>query len=155
LQKIFFLDAFCLLLLSTSCASSIALQPTAVSAANDSEPIYEISASHSWQGTNIRLRSGETFQIQFISGEIQDGEAIIRGPSGAGWACEATDCCEPMPFEQRDALIGRVSDKFFVVRDQNEITSPADGELQLRINDCNAGLFDNSGSFKIRISHSL
>jgi hypothetical protein len=60
-----------------------------------------------------------------------------------------------MPFEQRDALIGRVSDKFFVVRDQNEITSPADGELQLRINDCNAGLFDNSGSFKIRISHSL
>jgi len=57
-----------------------------------------------------------------------------------------------MPFEPRDALIGRVDDHLFGIGDQNEIIAPADGELQLRINDCEVGLFDNSGSLTIRIS---
>src|SRR5215216_5556125 len=141
LAEKFFLGAFLFILFSASCRLSVISQPATVSTANGTGPIYEISAGRSWQGTGIRLRSGETIQIQFISGEIQDGEAVIRGSTGAGWACDDKDCCEPMPFEQRDALIGRVGDNFFLIGDQNEIPSPADGELQLRINDCDAGLF--------------
>ena len=57
-----------------------------------------------------------------------------------------------MPFVQRDALIGRAGDHLFLIGDSNTIEVQEGGELQLRINDCDAGLFDNSGSFRIKIS---
>jgi hypothetical protein len=57
-----------------------------------------------------------------------------------------------MPDVERDALIGRVGDHLFAIGDRSEITLSANGELQLRINDCDSGLFDNSGSFQVKIS---
>lgn|GEM_PF-3190374 len=117
------------------------------------EPVTkDIFAELGWQSTGILLASGESIHIQFVSGEIRDGDTIIRGPSGVGWACEDRDCCEPMPDVGRDALIGRVGDELFLIGDRNEISVATDGELQLRINDCDAGLFDNSGSLRIKIS---
>ena len=75
------------------------------------EPVTkEISADRGWQNTGILLRPGETIHIQFVSGEIRDGEAVIRGPTGVGWACGDSSCCEPMPNADRDAVIGRVGD---------------------------------------------
>jgi hypothetical protein len=117
------------------------------------EPVTkDISADLGWQNTGILLESGETIHIQFVSGEISDGDTIIRGLSGVGWACEDSSCCEPMPDVGRDALIGRVGDELFLVGDQSKLTVATGGELQLRINDCDAGLFDNSGSLRIKIS---
>ena len=117
------------------------------------EPVIEdISAELGWQNTGILLKPGATINIQFISGEIQDGQAVIRGPSGVGWVCGDPSCCEPMPAEQRDALIGRVGDHLFLIGDSHTIEVQEGGELQLRINDCDAGLFDNSGELKIKIS---
>ena len=87
------------------------------------EPVTkDISADRGWQNTGILLESGETIHFQFLSGEIRDGEAVIRGPSGVGWACGESDCCEPMPDVQRDALIGRVGDHLFAIGDRSEIT---------------------------------
>ena len=117
------------------------------------EPVMkDVSAELGWQNTGVLLDSDETIHIQFMSGEIRDGEAVIRGPSGIGWACGESDCCEPMPDVERDALIGRVGDHLFAIGDRSEIAVSANGELQLRINDCDAGLFDNSGSFQVKIS---
>ena len=119
------------------------------------EPVMkDISADLGWQNTEIFLNSDEPIHFQLVSGEIRDGDAIIRGPSGVGWACDDSSCCEPMPDVGRDALIGRVGDKLFLIGDQNEITVATGGELQLRINDCDAGLFDNSGILRIQISPS-
>ena|SRR5688572_7416470 len=114
--------------------------------------IQDVSAELGWQNSGILLESDETINIQFISGEIQDGEAVIRGPSGVGWTCDDPSCCEPMPAEQRDALIGRVGDHLFLIGDSHTIEVQEGGELQLRINDCDAGLFDNSGELTIKIS---
>src|SRR5919109_3437161 len=101
------------------------------------EPVTkDISAELGWQNTGILLEAGETIQFQFIAGEIRDGDSIIRGPSGVGWACEDSSCCEPLPVEQRDPLIGRVGDHLFLIGDQNTLTVQESGELQLRINDC-------------------
>jgi hypothetical protein len=57
-----------------------------------------------------------------------------------------------MPEVQRAALIGRVKDHLLVIADKNTIEVQESGELQLRINDCDEGLFDNSGSLKVKIS---
>lgn len=139
----------------SACTNMVAssTRPSAAPLAEGASLEKEISASLGWQASGILLHSGEIIHIQFVSGEIHDGDAILRGPSGVGWACGETTCCEPMPEAQRDALIGRVGDHFFAIGDKNEITAPADGELQLRINDCDAGLFDNSGSLIVNISH--
>jgi hypothetical protein len=37
--------------------------------------------------------------------------------------------------------------------DQNTIDLQATGEVPLWVNDWNAGLFDNSGSFRVKVSH--
>lgn len=111
-----------------------------------------ISAELGWQNTNILLKSGEMIHIQFMSGEIRDGDTVIRGPSGVGWACGKSSCCEPMPEGERDALIGRVGDHIFLIGDKNTMEVRESGELQLRINDCDEGLFDNEGSLTVKIS---
>jgi hypothetical protein len=115
--------------------------------------IKDISADLGWQNTGVTLRSGERINILYVSGEIRDAESIIRGPAGAGWTCGEGTCCEPMTNVPRDALIGRVGDHLFLIGDKNAITVTTNGELQLRINDCDAGLFDNSGSLKVKILH--
>lgn len=114
--------------------------------------IQEISAELAWQNTGILLDAYETVHIQFMSGEIHDGETVIRGPAGTGYVCGDSTCCEPMPAAQRDALIGRVGDHLFLIGDKNTIEVRQGGELQLRINDCDAGLFDNAGKLTIKIS---
>jgi hypothetical protein len=117
------------------------------------EPVIkDISAERGWQSTSIWLESGELFHLQFLAGEIRDGEAIIRGPSGTGYICGDSTCCEPIPEAQRDALIGRVGDYIFLIGDKNAFEVRQSGELQLRINDCDDGLFDNAGSLTVKIS---
>jgi hypothetical protein len=112
----------------------------------------DISAELGWQNSGILLEAGETIKVQFLSGEIHDGDTILRGPAGSGYICGDSGCCEPMPEVPRDALIGRVGDYLFLIGDKNAIEVQERGELQLRINDCDSGLFDNSGSFFVQIS---
>jgi hypothetical protein len=133
--------------------SIITNTPQSLPLSNLTEPVVkDISADLGWQSAGLLVNSGEKINIQYISGEIRDAESIIRGPAGIGYACGESTCCEPVPDVQRDALIGRVGDDLFLIGDKNTIEVRASGELQLRINDCDSGLFDNSGSFKVRIS---
>jgi len=118
------------------------------------EPVMRnILADLGWQNTGILLESGEMINIQFRAGEIRDGDTILRGLAGTGYICGGSTCCEPMPHVQRGALIGRVQNHLFLIGDQNTIQVQETGELQLRVNDCDSGLFDNTGSFQVKISH--
>jgi hypothetical protein len=114
--------------------------------------IADVLAARGWQRTGILLEAGETIHVQFLSGEIHDGSLVIAGPAGAGWSCGVASCCEPIPDVDRDTLIARIGNAAFAIGDKNEIAVPASGELQLRINDCDAGLYDNSGQLTIQIS---
>ena len=117
------------------------------------EPVLrEISAGLGWQSTGVLVRPGETIRFQYMSGEIRDTDSIIRGPAGAGYTCGDSTCCEPIPDAPRDALIGRVGDHLFLIGDRSAIEVQEAGELQLRVNDCDEGLFDNSGSLQMKIS---
>jgi hypothetical protein len=117
------------------------------------EPVTrDIAAGLGWQKTKILLESGQTYRVQFVAGEIRDGESIFRGPAGSGYVCGDRTCCEPMPDVPRDALIGRVGDHIFLVGDKSKLEVQESGELQLRVNDCDEGLFDNSGSLTVQIS---
>ena len=139
------------------------LQGTQEAPANSLEDIFkpaaplvgpvmkEVAADRGWQTTGILVKAGETIRFQFQSGEINDGDTIVRGPAGVGWACSESSCCEPMPLEGRDALICRVGDEFFLIGDKTEVTVSSGGELQLCVNDCDAGLSDNSGSLRLKI----
>jgi hypothetical protein len=72
------------------------------------EPVMkDISADRGWQITGILLDSGTTIEFQYLSGEIRDGETVLRGPSGSGYICGDSTCWEPMPEVKRAALIGR------------------------------------------------
>ena len=118
-----------------------------------SEPVsLDISASAGWQSTGVLVRPGETIRFQYISGEIRDADGIIRGPYGAGYTCGDSTCCEPIPDAPRSALIGRVGGHLFLIGDRYAIEAREEGELQLRVNDCDEGLFDNSGSLQMKIS---
>lgn len=112
----------------------------------------DLSAGLGWQNTKILLEGGQTFRIQFMAGEIRDGESILRGPAGSGYVCGDHTCCEPMPEAPRNALIGRVGDHLFLIDDKSTLQVQDSGELQLRFNDCDEGLFDNWGSLTVQIS---
>lgn len=133
------------------------LQPRFGDAVDTAVPLVEpvirdISAEFGWQNTGILVESGDAIQIQFMAGEIQDGDVIIRGPAGTGYMCGDSSCCEPLPESPRGALIGRVRDNIFLIGDEATMEIQESGELQLRINDCDEGLFDNSGSLTVKIS---
>ncbi len=61
-------------------------------------------------------------------------------------------CVEPMPFERKGALIGRVGGgEPFLVGQSNEIAIDRDGLLDLRINDPDSALHDNGGILTVAI----
>ena len=93
----------------------------------------DIAADRGWQNTGILLEADETIHIQFMSGEIRDGDAIIRGLAGAGWICGDSSCCEPMPYVERDALIGRGGDRLFPMGTRIGLLCP-------QAENCNFGL---------------
>jgi hypothetical protein len=128
-------------------------QTPAYPTAHLTEPVLrEISASAGWQSTGVLVRPGETIRFQYMSGEIRDADSVIRGPAGAGYTCGDSTCCEPVPDAPRAALIGRVGDHLFPIGDRSAIEAQEAGELQLRVNDCDSGLFDNSGSLQMKIA---
>ena len=63
--------------------------------------------------------------------------------------CGRASCCEPLPTARRSALIGQIADQIFFIGNGGTFSAPADGHLLLRINDCDEGLYDNSGALQV------
>ncbi len=146
-QKLFMLLA--LLIPMLACA----VLPT--SNKNPAEATVKVAADQGWQDTEVALQAGEQVRIEYVSGQAQDQEITLIDGTGADFVCGHAGCCEPLPDARRSALIGRVGrldDAIFYVGNGVEITVETTGNLFLRINDCNSGLFDNSGEFQVLVT---
>lgn len=115
----------------------------------------EILADQGWQETGVALEAGESVLIEYLSGQATDGDLLLIDGSGSDYVCSAATCCEPLPGARRSSLIARVGgtdEAVFYVGNGARMTAESGGPLFLRFNDCNSGLEDNSGAFRVRIT---
>ncbi|MCP4535878.1 MAG: hypothetical protein GY832_01925 [Chloroflexi bacterium] len=116
--------------------------------------IVEITADQGWQDTDVYLEPGQQVWIEYMSGQITDADTTVFDGDGSDYVCGRSECCEPMPDAPRSSLVGRVGrieSEVFLIGNGGAFEADATGLLLLRINDCDAGLYDNSGSFRVRI----
>jgi hypothetical protein len=113
---------------------------------------FEVDAGSAWQETGIILDANNTLRITLVSALYKDQTTLLEDGFGSGYVCGRADCCEPMPDESRSALIGRVGDEKFLIGNGGNFVLKSGGMLALRINDCDAGLYDNSGTLKVQIT---
>ena len=121
----------------------------------DQEIEIDVAADQGWQDTGFGLKSGEQVLIEYLAGQIKDNAEEISDGTGTNYICGNSGCCEPMVAARRSSLIGRIGridDGIFYIGNGVEITSEREGNLFLRINDCNEGLYDNEGTLKVRIT---
>ncbi len=111
--------------------------------------VLEVPADRGWGDTGLLLRSEETFRAAYLSGQAADGATVLADAAGSSYTCGHEYCCEPLPGAPRGALIGRVGREIFYLGNGGLFVSPANGPLQLRLNDCDEGLYDNRGSLQI------
>jgi hypothetical protein len=120
------------------------------------DPITSIGvhANQGWQQSDVTLRQGARFRIDYLSGRwtYWEGTIPLLGVDGDGYRCSGAACCEPLPQAQKGALIGKIGQDIFVVGHGGSFTASANAPLFLRINDCDGSLADNAGLVKIRIT---
>jgi hypothetical protein len=108
-----------------------------------------VKAASGWQETGITLESAVPFSLRVVSAQIHDGETKIVDGAGSDYVCGRPDCCEPMPDVRRSAVIGKVAGKVFDVSNGGFFDDLPGGQLLLRVNDCDDGLYDNGGTLTI------
>jgi hypothetical protein len=109
----------------------------------------DVQADSGWQDTGLQFRAGHQFQVAYVSGQVVDRDSLIADGDGWDYVCGRASCCEPLPTARRSALIGKLGGHTFFIGNGGLFSAPADGHLLLRINDCDEGLYDNSGSLKV------
>ncbi len=110
-----------------------------------------VSAAQGWQATGTFLEAGQKLKIEEVTGKITDLKVTLTNGDGYNYVCGHANCCEPLPTARRDALLGRVGDTVFLIGNGGVFTVVASGELALRINDCDEGLYDNDGQLTVRL----
>jgi hypothetical protein len=113
--------------------------------------LFEVQANQGWQDTGLTVKAEQQFHIAYVAGRALDQDTVIEDGAGWNYVCGRASCCEPLPTARRGALIGRIDDEIFFVGNGGVFTAPADGHLWLRMNDCDEGLYDNSGALQIGV----
>lgn len=128
-------------------------EPTSLSA----NTIVNISALKGWQDTGVFLENGERVEIVVLSGKwayAQD-QSLSSGAGDTQYICSnmlpTPICAEPLPASPKGALIGRIGSMTFEIGAQTTLIAQDSGNLQLRINDADDGLNDNTGSLQVNI----
>lgn len=128
-----------------------------------------VDASKGWQSTGLFVRTGMRVSFSGFSGEwVSDEDGISYSGAGRSYNCRKSDltsseypsvtttfrraCAEPLPMACLGALIARVGERDFSVFEQSSIIAQEDGEVQLRINDNDKFLNDNSGGLRIVVT---
>ena len=112
----------------------------------------DVLASRGRQASGARVEAGRPITIVYVSGSIHDAETSIADANGSDYVCGASTCCEPAPHSRRSALLARVAGEVITIGNGATFLPRRDGELELRINDCDEGLYDNGGALKIRVA---
>jgi hypothetical protein len=137
---------------AVSCAREPS-KPGAAESARPSEPrTVDVAANQAWQDTGIRIEPSRPFKLAYVSGQISDRLTSIADGNGSDYACGGAGCCEPLPAARRSALIGQVGADTFIVGNGGTFTVQSGGTLRLRVNDCDGGLYDNSGVLKVQFT---
>lgn len=143
-QNLLFIPLVALIL--TGCTLNLLNQPPEPNAL-----ILKIASDQGWQYSQASIKEGETFSIEVGTVEWGDQNTTITDGLGLDYVCGDPTCCEPMPNVQYGALIGRVGDQDFLVGNGGTFTLKSSGLLAFRVNDCDAGLHDNSGEMIVVI----
>ena len=134
--------------------ATIAVAASAVACSTkplDAPTVFDVRADRGWQPAGLRVTPNQSFTIEYLSGTIRDREVTIPNANGSDYVCASADCCEPLPNERRSSLLARVDREVFVIGNRAKVTAPQGGRLYLRINDCDEGLTDNSGTLQVRV----
>jgi hypothetical protein len=128
-------------------AAAQAAAPVAAAVAAGAQTV-NVPANQPWTSTGITVQRGERIQFQ-ASGDIMVSR---EASSGVGGSPITPGGRLPVPSAGVGALIARVGNgaPFLVASNTNPITMPANGRLELGINDDYHG--DNTGSFAVGIT---
>jgi hypothetical protein len=116
----------------------------------------DVSSTIGWNYTPIPFQKGETFTIEFVSGEwsVDYRNLPSVGPEGYD-ATDDADIYQPCKFATDlpyGRLLGSVgSQGVFSVGRGGTFTADASGSLALRINDIDQCLVDNDGSVRVTV----
>ncbi len=115
---------------------------------------FQVLADQGWQDSDIALAQGQQFQVKYISGTGTDysGGTAPFGPEGGGYICGYVGCCEPLFTVAKGALIGKVGNEVFLIGNGGVFVTGVNGNLLVRMNDCDSDLADNAGSVYIKIT---
>ncbi len=120
----------------------------------------QVNAALPWQATGIIITATEEVEIAVTSGQWTHwlGQRPYNNGIGEDYICAnimpADQCTEPLPEARKGSLIGQVGTHIFAIGSSTTLNSPQSGELYLRINDEDAGLFDNDGVLTVTVSIS-
>lgn len=121
---------------------------------------FEVFADKGWQSTGVRLAPGDEVSIEYVSGTWTNWKGHTPTHDGNGptavYICadiiQADQCVEPIPDFPAGALVGRVGQQMLKIGNRLTTTVTSASNLELRINDGDEGLRDNSGSIVVRIT---
>jgi hypothetical protein len=120
-----------------------------------------VSATQSWQDTHVYIRAGMGVFVEVIAGQWTHWMGTKPYNPGDGdiyYVCAdamaASQCLEPVPGFAQGGLVGKINDQVFGIGSVGEIYLQENGNLYLRINDGDDGLFDNDGELTVRITLS-
>lgn len=116
-----------------------------------------VDARKGWQDTGVMINKGVSVDIEVISGQWTSQKGTTYNTGGGGYyVCAnrmpASQCVEPLPTVPQDSLIGLVGNHIFAVGHKMSVVADTSGELMLRMNDADNGLFDNDGVLTVRIT---
>jgi len=122
------------------------------------QEIFHVQADQGWQNTNIQITAGQNlviFAVGNVSIDIQD-QFTYYGPCGILNAAPTSNL--PLATTHVGALIGKIGSgqpfgigEFTVFAPGGQGTPNESGILSLRVNDADANLSDNAGSYSVFI----
>jgi hypothetical protein len=106
-----------------------------------------VEANRDWTDTGITVRRGERLMFN-STGNINLAQGLSSGVNGTTATSSAN---YPVRNAPAGTLIGRVGNSApFVIGSQTELTMPANGRLQLGVNDDHFG--DNNGFYSVGVA---
>ncbi|MEM9774824.1 MAG: hypothetical protein AAF902_09605 [Chloroflexota bacterium] len=112
-----------------------------------------VDAELGWQPVNFYAEADNEyfFNVSYGLWTSWFGSLPFNTGEGGDYFCTINTCQEPLPNFNTGALIGRVGDHIFPIGNNRILTLPDSGQLFLRMNDQDAGLFDNRGTLTVSI----
>jgi hypothetical protein len=119
---------------------------------------FVVNSSVGWQTTNLEVEAGDQVTIETLEGEWTPwgGVTMFTAVGDTSYICTERNpgrpCNEPIGEAPIGMLIGRIGTQWFQAGMGAVITAESSGQVQLRINDADGGLFDNQGSLIVMVT---